>query len=119
MLTDTPQDLTAMRDLVLANVVPEVIAAIQSMPITDVPTDIVAAVLKVVEEHNIRRGDFAAVLDGVMDKFKRILDVTTQSYNELLNLAIGKTFGTYKEDKPSAYFFEDIRVSDMKEKLEL
>lgn len=114
MVTDEPKDLTAQRELVLDNVVPEVLAAIQSEVIGEEPTNIVAKILEVIEKHNIRRGDFAAIMDRTSYKFKLILDTTVKSYNEVFNKAIWKAFGTYKEWRASEYFFEDIRVTDMK-----
>lgn len=77
-----------MRELVMANVIPDILSAIQSLPITEEPTDIVAKVLEVVEEHNIRRGDFAAIMDTVSYRFKLILDTTVKSYQELFAKAV-------------------------------
>lgn len=114
LITEEIKDPTQFRDLVLANVVPDILSAIQSLPITEEPTDIVAKVLEVIEEHNIRRWDLAAIMDTVSYKFKLILDTTLKSYQELFAKAIGKAFGTYKDWISSEYFFEDIRVSDMK-----
>lgn len=118
IVTDEVKDPTSMRELVMANVIPDILSAIQSLPITEEPTDIVAKVLEVVEEHNIRRGDFAAIMDTVSYRFKLILDTTVKSYQELFAKAVWKAFGTYKEEKPSEYFFEDIKVSDMKKLVE-
>ena len=87
-MTEEVKDPTQMRDLILANVVPEILSAIQSLTITEEPTDIVAKVLEVVEEHNIRRGDFAAIMDTVSYKFKLILDTTVKSYQELFSKAV-------------------------------
>lgn len=114
LITDDVKDLTELRDLVIENVVPDILLAIQSTQITNEPTDIVAKVLEVIEEHNIRRGDLAAIMDTVSYRFKLILDTTIKSYQEVFAKAVWKAFGTYKEWKPSDYFFEDIRVTDMK-----
>jgi hypothetical protein len=54
LVTEEIKDPSQLRDLILANVVPEILDAIQSMPITEEPTDIVAKVLDVIEAHNIR-----------------------------------------------------------------
>lgn len=115
LVTNESKDLTQTRDLVLANIVPEILAAIQAEVIWDKPVGIVAKILEVIEQHNIKRGDFAVIMDAISYKFKLILDTAVQSYNEVFNKAIWKAFGTYKEWRASAYFLEDITVKDMQE----
>lgn len=55
MVTDTAKDLTQQRELVLANILPEIFIVIQSNILTDSTTEVVAGILKVLEDHNIRR----------------------------------------------------------------
>ena len=83
MVTKEPQDLTTMRDNLLKNIVPEM--------------------LKVLEEHNIRKWDLWAILDTVISSFD-------YSYYT----AMGKAFWTYKEWGYYESFREDIRMSDIK-----
>jgi hypothetical protein len=118
LVTEEIQDPTQIRDIILANILPEILSAIQSLPITDTPTEIVAKVLDLIEEHDIRRWDLAAIMDTVSYKFKLILDTVLKSYQELFSQAIWKAFWTYQEWRPSDYFFEDIKVSDIKKLIE-
>ena len=83
MVTKEPQDLTTMRDNLLKNIVPEM--------------------LKVLEEHNIRKWDLWAILDTIISSFD-------YSYYT----AMGKAFWTYKEWGYYESFREDIRMSDIK-----
>ena len=64
---------------------------------------VIPEMLKVFEDYNIRKGDIQALLNWVVG-----------SYNETFNQAIGKAFWTYEQNKNSAYFPENIRVSDIK-----
>lgn len=114
IVTNEPKDLTQIRELVLANVVPEILSAIAEEVGTDDVKNVVEKILDIIELHDLRRGDLAAVMDTVLFKFKEILDTTVKSYGEVFNKAIGKAFWTYNENKSSEYYFEDIRVSDMK-----
>ena len=113
LITDEPKDLSATHILVTTTVVNEIIEELKGISILDTDAAILA-ILKVIEEHDIRRWELAPVLDDIFYKFKTILDLVTKSYNWLFNEAIGKAFGTYQEKKAPEYFFEDIRVSDMK-----
>ena len=64
---------------------------------------IIPEMLQILENYNIKKGDIKSVLNWVVG-----------SYNETLNQAIWKAFWTYEENKNSAYFPENIRVSDIK-----
>jgi len=97
LVTEEAKDLSAMRELVLENVVPDILKEIQDSLLEDDTMAISAKILNVIETHNIRRGDFASVMDTVLFKFKEILDTTVKSYGELFSRAVGKAFGTYQE----------------------
>lgn len=113
LVTNEPKDLTQLRDIMLEVVVKEMLEALQSSDILD-SKDTITNMLKVIEENNIRRWDFAAVMDTVLFRLREITDWVVKSYTELFSKAVWKAFWTYKEWKPSEYFFEDIKVSDMK-----
>ena len=83
MVTKEPKDLTAMRDLLIDNVVPEI--------------------LRLLEEHDVRKWDLWAILDTVISSFD-------YSYYT----AMGKAFWTYKEWGYYESFRDDIRMSDIK-----
>ena len=64
---------------------------------------IVPDMLQILEDYNVKKWDIQAILNAVV-----------WSYNETFNEAIGKAFWTYEANKHSAYFPENIRVSDIK-----
>ena len=64
---------------------------------------IVPEILQVFEDYNIKKWDIQSILNAVV-----------WSYNETFNKSIGKAFWTYEDWKHSAYFPENIRVSDIK-----
>lgn len=113
LITDEPKDLSTMNILITETVINDIAESLKSISILE-QEEAIVAILKVIEEHDLRRWDLAPVLDTIFYKFKNILDLVTKSYNWLFNESIGKAFGTYKEWKAPEYFFEDIRVSDMK-----
>ena len=82
LVTDEPKDLTQLRWLMLDNVVPELFT--------------------VIEKHNIKKGDFQAILQSLVGGF-----------NDAFNKAIGKAFGTYEEWLHPEYFIDNITVSDI------
>lgn len=65
--------------------------------------NVVPEMMDVLEAYNIRRGDLDAIIRTIVS-----------SYNNTLDIAIGKAFWTYKEWSNPANFQDDIRVSDLK-----
>ena len=87
LITDEPKDATSFRDLVVDNVVPDC--------------------MKVIQEHNIRKWDFHAIITSM-----------TWSYNDAFLKAIGKAFGTYEEWGHPESFPENVTIIDIQSKLD-
>jgi len=64
---------------------------------------IVPAVLSVLEDFNLRKWDIQMIIQEVI-----------ATYNNTFNIAVWKAFWTFEEWKHSAYFPENIRISDIK-----
>jgi len=65
--------------------------------------NVVPEVMDVFEQHDIRTGDLEA-----------IIHVIRSTYDNTLQIAMGKAFGTYKDGTNPANFQDDIKVSDLK-----
>lgn len=63
---------------------------------------VVQDILKIVKDHNVRRGDFA-----------KIFETTIESVDASFKIAVWKAFGTFQEWRHPDYFDEDICVSDI------
>jgi hypothetical protein len=86
LITNEPKDLTQLQELLIKAIVPEI--------------------MDTLEEHDIMKWDFSAVMAAV-----------ASSYNETFYKAIWKAFGTYEEGIHHEYYSENIRVSDIKKQL--
>lgn len=67
---------------------------------------IIPDVIDVFKKHDIKKGDIQAIMNAVV-----------WQYNETFNIAVGKAFGTFEEGKHTAYFPENIRMSDIEKLL--
>jgi len=82
IITDEPKDPTAFRTILIANIVPDL--------------------ARVLEEHDIKKWDYQAVLNSL-----------TYSYNNTFYEAVWRAFWTYEQDLAPEYFAENIRISDI------
>jgi len=64
---------------------------------------IIPDILKLLMDYNIKKWDIQAVIQGVV-----------WTYNENFNIAVWKAFWTYEEGVHTAYFTENIRMTDIK-----
>ena len=112
IVTKEPKDLTQMRDIMLDTLLPKVLEAFKTIDVEN-ESNTVSAILKIMEEYNIRKWDVDSLLNETLWKIQSIIRSVTESYNEKLLVAVWKAFWTYDKDLHSAYCFENIRVSDI------
>jgi len=112
MVTDEPKDLSEERDLLLSNIIPEIISAVQKGDF-DNENDIIIDILGILQNHNIRFGDFDSILANVFMKFDSIFKGVGSSFNQGFLESLGKAYGTYTEWEPATNFRDNIRVSDI------
>ena len=96
MVTDEPKDLSEERDLLLSNIIPEIISAVQKGDF-DNENDIIIDILGILQNHNIRFGDFDSILANVFMKFDSIFKGVGSSFNQGFLESLGKAYGTYTE----------------------
>lgn len=139
IVTDELQDPTAYRNIILDNVMPEVKALI----VGDDIVKIVWYIMKLLEDHDLTNAEVQNIIDRLLseiakdhndyieehlgdviakfkletEKYKEVKAVLTDSYEQGLFLDIGKAFGTYKEWEPASYFLDNIRISDLRNKI--
>jgi len=112
MVTDEPKDLSEERDLLLSNIIPEIISAVQKGDF-DNENDIIIDILGILQNHNIRFGDFDSILANVFMKFDSIFKGVGSSFNQGFLESLGKAYGIYTEWEPATNFRDNIRVSDI------
>lgn len=67
--------------------------------------NLVPEVIDVLKTHNIRKWDLRDVLETIVDTF-----------NNSFNVAVAKSFGTYRDDQHIMNCVEDITMSDIEAK---
>lgn len=96
MVTDEPKDLSEERDLLLSNIIPEIISAVQKGDF-DNENDIIIDILGILQNHNIRFGDFDSILANVFMKFDSIFKGVGSSFNQGFLEYHCKAYDKYKE----------------------
>lgn len=112
MISEEPKYLSEMQELIVLNVVPDVVKAIQTWDL-DYDKEIAMDVLNVLQTHDVRMGDSSKILGTVMAKIDIIFKTVISSIDEPYYEAIGKAFWTYVEGRPSKDFRDNIRMSDI------
>lgn len=136
LVTEQMKDPTALRDLVLENVMPDV------TELLSIEDDMEASskIMSTLEDHNITNSELQSVMSRIktnrireyndlmkekvgeeikkyeadIKKYDEITKVVTDSYNTALFIASGKAFWTFVEGKHPEEFLDNIRFSDIK-----
>lgn len=139
IVTDTAQDLTAMRELIVSNVMPELEPLLAWEDTVKIAWDI----MWLLEEHNVTNAELQTILSRIMtnritrynemmreklwkeideykadkDKYEEVQKLITDSYHTGLFIASGKAFWTFVEWRHPEEFLDNVRFSDIKKLL--
>jgi len=135
LVTKKVKDASALRTLVMDNVMPD----IEAVLVGENASDIALKVFEVLEAHDITNADLQYVLQRIqlnrveqynillkekmwdetekfskdMEQRKEISQIISDSYNKAMYVASWIAFGTYEKDKPAESCLDDIRMSDI------
>ena len=135
IVTEELQDPTAYRQLVLTNILPEIKLLLDWSD----TVEIVSKIMLILEQHDVTNSEMQSIITHitsdliewhnnflkekvwkemddfkiVMEKYKEITQVLSESYEQGLFIALGKAFGTYEEWVSPSNYLDNIRVSDL------
>lgn len=87
MVTEEEKDASALQEIVRDNVLQDLYVAFQSKPLTDT-VGIAIAVVTVLEDHDVRKGDVKTLLELVQGQQNEVFKAIGTSYAQLFSNAM-------------------------------